>query len=89
MTTAAVIGILGALLGIAGTWLKYRLDPKQKIYAQLDSLAKQKVDLERQRDEALKKNDTTGLTAAGNALFQLRGPETNLLQRLREVNGRK
>lgn len=84
-----VLTILAAVLGIAGTWLKFRLDPKQQVYVQLDLLAKQKIILERQRDEALAKNDIPGVTIAGNALFQLREQQNTLLQRLRDINSGK
>lgn len=84
-----VFTIVGALLGIVGTWIKYRLDPRQRVYDGLDDIAKRKLKLERQRDEALLSNNTDALTVAGNALFKLRDEEAKLLQRLRTIAGRR
>lgn len=84
-----ILSIIAAVLGIIGTILTYKLNPKQKLYDQLDQLAKKKVSLERWRDEALQKNDTDSLTAAGNALIKLQHDEASILQRLREISSRK
>lgn len=87
-TTSVVLTIVGSLLGIIGTILIQKLDPKQRIYAQLDDLARKKIELEKQRDEALKIHDNNALTVAGNALIQLHNDQAALLQRLGTFNVR-
>lgn len=81
-----IISIASGLIGIIGTVLMYKMNPRQKIYDKLDSLSREKVKLERQRDEALQNNNSDLLTAAGNELIKLRNEEGRLLQRLREIN---
>lgn len=81
-TSSILLTILGGLIGIAGTVIAHKLDPKQQLYSKLDALAKKKVDLERQRDEALKTHDNDALTVAGNELIKLHNDQAALLQRL-------
>lgn len=78
--------IVSGLIGIVGTVLVYKLNPRQQIWDELDRLSKVKLDLERKRDEALKTHDSGQLTINGNALIQLQNDETRLLQRLRDIN---
>ena len=81
-----ILTIISGLIGIVGTVLMYRLNPRQKIWDELDRLSRVKIELERRRDEALKIHDNDSLTIAGNELIKLQNDQTSLLQRLRDIN---
>lgn len=87
--TSIVLSILSGLIGIAVTIVAHKLNPRQKIWNMLDQLSREKIKLERQRDEALEQNNSDMLTAAGNELLRVRNEEANLLQRLRQINSSK
>jgi len=76
-----------AFLGIVSTLIAYLLNPQKrkddyrqrviKIYRQLENL-------ERERDEALRKNDIDKLSIVTNDIIRLRKDKTNILQLLGE-----
>lgn len=82
MTSATIWGIVAPLLGIIGTIIAYKLNPRRAILAELDNIAAQKHKWEEVRDEALKENNNDDLTIANAMLVQLRDRRAELLQRL-------
>ena len=85
MTTLILTAISG-IVGIVGTVIAYRLSPQRKIdelnahYVTLVNLEKKLI---KERDDALAKNDTDGITNAVSSLEQLHYNQNDILQRLR------
>ena len=79
-----ILSIVAGLVGIAGTILAYRLNPKQKLYDQLDRLKKRVSIAEKERDIALSKNDSDRLSIAVNQLVELRKSQSDIFKRLTE-----
>lgn len=82
-----ILTIVGALLGIGGTILTYRLNPRQKIWDEMDSISKQLVSWERIQTDAVGKNDNDSLNIAHDNIGRLRAREAVLSARLKAING--
>lgn len=63
--------ILIGIIGIVGTLTAWFLNPKRKMYAELDSIYKQLEVLNVQRDKALAKNDNDALSIITVSIVKL------------------
>ena len=66
-----IISAIVSLLGIISTLIAWNLNPKRKLYAELDSIFKQLDQLYKERDEALAKNDSDSLTIITASIVKL------------------
>jgi len=77
-----MLAIIASVLGITGTLCAWFLNPRRRLYSEIDQVYK---DLEKEytkRDEALFKNDADSLTIATANIIRLCARKTDLLQRL-------
>ena len=74
--------IIAGIVGIISTILAWNLNPKRKIYAELDSIYKELEKLYARRDRALQANNNDELTIATSLIIGLCQRKTILLQRL-------
>lgn len=77
-----MFGIIASILGIVSTVLAWNLNPKRKIYAELDSIYKQLEVCYEIRDKALAENDSDTLTIVTSDILRLATRKNTLLQRL-------
>ena len=77
-----MLAIITAVLGIVSTILVWSLNPKRRLYSELDGIYKQLDDLYKERDEALIKHDNDTLTIVTDSIMRLRTRKAVLLQRL-------
>jgi len=77
-----MITIIASILGIAATVLAWNLNPRRKMYAELDAIYKSLEGLYAKRDRALAENNVDALTVVNAQLLKLSNRKTVLLQRL-------
>jgi hypothetical protein len=77
-----MIALITGIVGIVATILAWNLNPKRKIYAELDEIQRQLEAWYEKRDKALVDNDSDTLTVATAAIVKLRSRKADLLQRL-------
>jgi hypothetical protein len=74
--------IISAVLGIAGTLLAWFLNPKRRMYAELDGIYQRLEELYRQRDKALVNKDSDTLTIVTNLIVNAMVRKNTLLKRI-------
>lgn len=77
-----MLTIIASVLGIAGTLAAWFLNPRRRIYSELDAIYKELSVLYAKRDNALVKGDEDQLTLVTGRIVQLSDRKTALLQRL-------
>lgn len=77
-----ITSLILAILGIISTVLAYKLNPKQKLYDELDGINSQLNKLKEVRDNAQAKDQTDVLTAATDDFIKLCARRNEILQRL-------
>jgi len=78
-----VIAIITTILGIVSTVLAWTLNPKRRLYAELDSIYKELEVLYEKRDKALQEHDGDTLTIVTASIIKLRDRKASIFQRLR------
>lgn len=78
----SILFIIGGVVGILGTWSKYHFDPKQKIYTELDLIAKEIKVLREKEGRALATNDNDVITIVIFDINELHERQKVLLGRL-------
>lgn len=78
-----ILSIIAGAVGILSTVLAWNLNPKRRIYAELDEIYHQLDELYKERDYALAHNESDALTVVTAAIVRLCNRKTVLLQRLR------
>jgi len=73
--------LIASVLGIIGTILAWNLNPRRKLYAELDDIYRQLENLYVLRDKALKNNDSDLLTVATGSIVELCQRKAVLFQR--------
>ncbi len=73
--------IIAGVVGIISTILAWSLNPKRKLYAEIDDIFRQLDSLYEKRDKALADNDSDILTVINAAILKLRDRKAVLLQR--------
>lgn len=87
MTTMTFLAaIIPSALGIIATIVAWKLNPRRKLYDEIDAIYLKREKLYVERDEALKSNNSDQLTAITVALNELRERKKELLQRLGQNN---
>jgi hypothetical protein len=81
MFTTILTGVVG-LIGIVGTILAWNLNPKRRIYAELDSIYQELEKCYDKRDKALVAGDSDTLTIVTADIIWLCKRKAVLLQRL-------
>ena len=66
-----IISAIVAILGIASTLIAWNLNPKRRLYAELDSIFKQLDKLYKERDDALTNHDNDKLTIVNADIIKL------------------
>lgn len=79
---STILTIVVGLIGIIGTVVAYKFNPKNKVYDELDGIYVKLDKLYIERDTALQKNDSNALTIAVSSIKQLSDRKAVLLQRL-------
>jgi hypothetical protein len=74
--------IIAGVVGITSTILAWKLNPRRRTYAELDSVYTQLEKLYKRRDKALAENNSDELTAVTVDIIRLRKKSHDLLQRL-------
>lgn len=77
-----MITLITAVVGLASTIVAWVLNPKRKLYADLDFVYKELDRLYDARDKALAANDTGVLTVVTDLLIRVHNRKALLLQRL-------
>ena len=77
-----MIALITGVVGIISTILAWNLNPKRKIYAELDSIYKELDKLYARRDKALQDNNSDELTLVTSLIISLCARKASLLQRL-------
>ena len=78
-----MIAIIASVLGILSTLVAWNLNPRRRLYAELDKIY---AELERcyaQRDKALTENNTDILTAVTARIIELCKRKNTILERIR------
>ena len=75
-----IISAIVALLGIASTLIAWNLNPKRRLYTELDSIFKQLDKLYKERDDALTNSDNDKLTIVNADIIKLCQRKAYLLQ---------
>jgi len=75
-----IISAIVALLGIASTLIAWNLNPKRRLYAELDSIFKQLDKLYKERDDALTNHDNDKLTIVNADIIKLCQRKAYILQ---------
>ena len=78
----SIVTLLTAIAGIVGTVLAWMLNPKRRLYAELDGIYNELEALYVKRDDALQANDSDTLTVVTDAIVRLCARKAVLLQRL-------
>lgn len=73
--------IIAGVVGIVSTILAWVLNPKRRLYAELDDIYRQLDSLYEKRDKALAENDSDTITVINFAIIKLRERKASLLQR--------
>jgi hypothetical protein len=84
MFTTILTGVVG-LIGIAGTILAWNLNPKRKVYAELDSIYQELYKnggLYERRDKALASNNSDELSIVNELILRVCARQAVLLKRL-------
>ena len=81
-----IIPIIAGLLGLASTFLTWKLSARRIIQAELDGIDKQLKELYAKRDQALVDKDTALLTICTDSIIRLCARQAVLLQRLGQSN---
>ena len=76
-----IISAIVALLGIASTLIAWNLNPKRRLYAELDSIFKQLDKLYKERDDALTNHDNDKLTIVNADIIKLCQRKAYIFQR--------
>lgn len=87
--TTIILSIVSGLISIAATYIAMKFNPRQKLLDAFEKNWRLGIAMEKIRDEALAKNDIDGLTISGNALIKLHNEQTDILQRLADLNTRR
>ena len=76
-----IITLITAVFGIVSTLLAWFLNPKRKMYAQIDSIYKELEMLYVKRDEALAANDINAISDIAARIVGLRDEKDRILKR--------
>ena len=76
-----VLSIIISVLGILSTVLAWYLNPRRRLYAEIDSIYRELESLYHERDEALAANDSDGLSLITDSIVKLCERKTILFQR--------
>jgi len=77
-----MLTLIAGVVGIIATILAWNLNPKRKIYAELDSIYKQLEECYVKRDKALADNDMPALSIVTADIVRLRTRKADLHKRL-------
>lgn len=77
-----MIAIIASALGIIGTLVAWKFNPRRVIYSELDAIYKRLDGLYGERDKALAENDSDTLTRVTADIIGLCQRKNTLLQRL-------
>lgn len=77
-----MIGIIAAALGIISTIVAWNLNPKRRLYQEIDEIYRQLEILYGKRDEALANNDSDTLSVVTDSIVRLCSRKAVLLKRL-------
>ena len=78
-----MLAAITAVLGIIATLLAWFMNPKRRLYAELDSIYKELEKLYVRRDKALQNNNSDELTIVTSLIVSLCARKAILLQRLK------
>lgn len=74
--------IIAGVVGIISTVFAWSLNPKRKVYEELDDIYRQLEECYEKRDSALVANDADTLTVVTSIILRLRTRKADLLQRV-------
>jgi hypothetical protein len=80
---ATILTIIAGLIGVIGTVVAYHYGPQRrvdKINSELGDIVQKRITMERERDNALQKNNVELLTRIADEFIRLRQREEYLLQ---------
>lgn len=77
-----MIALITGVVGIIATILAWNLNPKRKIYAEIDEIYRELEVLYTKRDNALANNDSDGLSIVTMHIVRLCTRKADLLKRL-------
>jgi len=77
-----MLAAITAVLGIIATLCAWFLNPKRRLYAELDVIYKELEEWYVKRDTALANNDSDGLSVATAAIVRLCEDKARILERL-------
>ena len=77
-----MFGIIASVLGIISTLVAWNLNPRRRLYAELDNIYRQLEELYAKRDKALADNDSDILTVVTSTIIKLCQRKAVLLQRV-------
>ena len=78
-----MLALLSSVLGIIATIVAWNLNPRRRLYEELDSIYKELEKLYVRRDKALESNNSNELTIVNFLIVQLLTRKATLFQRLR------
>lgn len=76
--------LISSVLGIIATIVAWNLNPRRRVYAELDEIYKELEKLYVRRDKALQTNNSDELTIVTDLIISLCSRKAVLLQRLRK-----
>ena len=77
-----MLTIISSVLGIVATILAWNLNPRRRLYAELDDIYKKLNALYKRRDDALASNDNDALAIVTSEFLLLASRKNDLLKRL-------